>query len=236
LALVAIATALDIESREAAAELPPEALAAPPRQRDRPERAGRPRRAVLVGVAVGATGVVAVAALVSLQPLHHRMYAASATAEVRPPPAELSGNNAYAWDTIDRQLLLPTFAAIAEQPAVTAPAVHALHLSLKATQGLVLHASGDRSSAVLTLTARARSAQVATAAAGAALNGARGYFASITAAYEVAAVSPGATRAVEVADDAAIAEAVGAGAVAIILAVVAAAWAGTPKRQQVVTA
>jgi O-antigen ligase len=232
LALVAIATALDIECREAAAHLPAEALAAPPPQRYRASRVERPRRAAVAFLAVGATGAVWVAVLISFQPLSHRMYAASATAEVRPPPTQLSGDNAYAWDTIDRQLLLPTFAAIAEQPAVTVPAVHALGLDPNATRGLVLHASGDQSSAVLTLTARARSPEVAAAAAGAVLNGARGYFASITSAYEVAPVSPGATRAVEVRDDAAVGEAAAAGAATITLAVIAAAWAGSPRRRQ----
>ncbi|HLK42428.1 MAG TPA: O-antigen ligase family protein, partial [Thermoleophilia bacterium] len=233
LALVAIATALDIECRAAAASLPPDLLAAPPRLRQRSVGVHRhPARAVLAGATVAAVGAGGVALLVTFNPVHERMYAATATAEVRPPQSGLSGNNAYAWDTIDRQLLLPTFAAIADQPSLTAPAVHALGLAPAATRGLALHASGDQSSAVLTMTARALSPGVAVAAAGAALNSARGYFASITSAYEVAPVSTSASRQVNVRDTAAIVEAscAGAGVAALTFAAAALAWAGPSRR------
>ncbi|MBV9660148.1 MAG: oligosaccharide flippase family protein [Acidimicrobiales bacterium] len=186
LAMVAVATVIDMNAREAAARRPW------PISRDlwdpeiyRPVRRAR-RAALLAGVSVVGLGAVLMSVFTVFVPLHRSVYQAQATASVGPTSSSASGNNAYAWDTVDRQTLLPTLAAIAANPRFLHQAeTDLVGLSAQQAATIRLSVTGDVANAVLRLTVDADNPAVAQQVANSTLVVARTYLETLISVYHI---------------------------------------------------
>jgi O-antigen ligase len=195
LAVVAVIAALDLACREAASGSPEGTLARP--QSPDPDWKLRSRRlAAVLGVMALALGVaiLAVVALLSNLTLRGTEVVASASAQVRPRVGAASNSDAYAWDTVNRQMLLLTFAAIARNPRFTQDAARQLALPTAALRLVKVHASGDPGNSVLTVSASGHDPQLVVPLAAATLSQARAYLTSVVSLYEVAPVAAGSDR------------------------------------------
>ena len=195
LAVTAFIAALDLECRDAVVGVPRESLARPPSRA--PDWVSRRRRlAAALGVLAMALGVavLAIVALLSNLALHNTEVQVSASAQVRPRVGAASTNDAYAWDTVNRQMLLLTFGAIAGNPRFAQDAVHHLGLPPAALAAVKVHATGDPGNSVLTITATGRDPRQVVPLAAETLSQARSYLTSVVSLYEVAPVASGSQR------------------------------------------
>lgn len=186
LAVVAIVAVLDRGLRQRMAAEPVTYQSGPSVLELSQRRMGRRAAALSVG-SVALMGAVAVAAVSVYLPLTRPAWQAKATFGVRPEPAASSGNDAYAWDVINRQSLIPTLVAIISNRRFTGDARGAF--GPPAHGPITFAASGSSAAAVLTLSVTAPDPVAARRVAGVALAGARDYISGLIGIYEVDQVS-----------------------------------------------
>jgi len=197
LAILAIAAVVDMDVRARAADLPP----VPPRPLVAPALRARRRRAAVGAGALAVlplvAGLIGCIAVVHSFPLHRTVYAAEATAAVRPEAAVASGNDAYAWNTVARDTLLPTLSAIADQTAFAHTAESSLGISGANAQSVQLSTSVDITAAVLRLRIQASQPAVAVSMAAQTLNDVRVFIGGHIQLYQLEPVATGAAQPVE---------------------------------------
>lgn len=224
LAMIGLVTVIDIHVRREAEHLSPAVRTdlVDPIHRSRIRRARR--GALAVGAATLAGGGLLVALITALVPLHSNAYAAQATASVGAAKAAASGNNAYDWDTVDRQSLLPTLATITGYPRFLQASEAQVRSQLPpgSLSGVTLKVTGDVANAVLRVTVDARNPQAAQLLADRTLANARTYLQGLISVYQIQPVTTsGATAIHPVKRPVALAL-----AVLVLLTAWAALWAG----------
>ncbi|HET9075975.1 MAG TPA: O-antigen ligase family protein [Acidimicrobiales bacterium] len=151
-------------------------------------RAARLRRAnAITTTSALAMGAVALVGVGTLVPLHGQAWKAQATSGVRPQPAAVSGFDAYAWDVINRQPLIPTFVAIISDHRFTDQALAAAGPGRH--PGVSFAASGNSSAAVVTMSVTAPDPALARQLAGDTLSAARAYISRHVSLYQLDPVS-----------------------------------------------
>jgi O-antigen ligase len=188
LLVVALATVLDIEARE---RPPLRVTTTRPVVQDPIARA----RVVVASVATLTTVVVlagaalaAYAARSAVSVTHHG-YSTEINLQVRPVRAVASYTDAYHWDTVNRTLLLPTYAAIIANARFRTQAVGKLRYTDAATRDVRINVVGDSASAIITLTATSPSASVPGPLAKEVLSEATAYLHKVGTSYDLVKVS-----------------------------------------------
>lgn len=182
LSVIAVVTVLDrtLRQRMAAQPVP----ARPERSEQESEQLRLRRRAGARSVATAmALGAVAVAVVSAYVPLHRTAWQAKATFTVRPQPSASSGDDAYAWDVINRQALIPTLVGIISNRRFTGTAQSPSGAS--GGRAISFVASGSSAAAVLTLAVSAPDPVVAQRTAGEALGTARNYVSHLIGLYRM---------------------------------------------------
>lgn len=186
LSVVALVAALDQDLRRRITATPPH-YPAEQSALERNRRALRLRTSLLSAGAVMALGAVAVASASMYVPLDRTAWQAKATFGVRPRPAAISGNDAYAWAVINRESLIPTLVAIISNQRFAADALGGNRSAGR--DGMSFAASGNSSAAVLTLSVTAPDPVLARRLAGDTLTNARNYISRLIGLYQVDPVS-----------------------------------------------
>lgn len=186
LSVVAVVAVLDLDLRRRAALVPlPHRPGLSPLERDL--RALRRRAGLIATATVVAVGAVAVATVSMNVPLYQTAWQAKATFGVRPEPAANSGYDAYAWDVINRQSLMPTLVAIISNHRFAGNALAGIGPLQR--RDISFAASGNSSAAVLTLSVTAPDPAMARQVAGDTLSAARDYISQLIGLYQVDPVS-----------------------------------------------
>lgn len=186
LAVVAVVAVLDRDLRARAGRTPVLRTTSPSALELRQRRMCRRASATTFG-AVAAVGVATVAAVAVYVPASRPAWQAKATFAVRPEPAASSGDDAYAWDVINRQSLIPTLVAIISNQRFVDAATGGATTAKR--DGLSFTATGNSAAAVLTLSVTASDPAVARRVAGATLGAARDYISRLIGLYQVDPVS-----------------------------------------------
>jgi len=186
--VIAFATVLDIQARER-----------PPRRtvRVRPVRQDPIARArivvasvaTLTTVVVLAVAAVAIAVGQSELSVTERRYAAEVDLQVRPVHADASFSDAYHWDTVNRQLLLPTYAAIIANARFRAQAATRLQYTPASLRDLNVAVVGDPASAIITISANSPSPLLPEPFANEVLNEANTYLHKVGTSYGLVKIS-----------------------------------------------
>ncbi len=186
LAVVAVVAVLDRDLRRRAACTPVLHRSEPSMQELAQRRVYR-RASVTAFGSVVAIGAAVVAAVGVYVPSSRTAWQARATFAVRPEPAASSGYDAYAWDVINRQSLIPTLVAIISNQRFVDAALGSATTARQ--EGLSFAATGNSAAAVLTLSVTAFDPAVARRVAGTTLGAARDYISQLIGLYQVDPVS-----------------------------------------------
>lgn len=203
--VVALATVLDLETRER-----------PPRRTARARPAINDpiaRTRIVVGAVGTLTAVVVLAGIVLLMyvgqstlydlgqspiSVTDRRYSAEVNLQVRPVRATASGIDAYHWDTVNRTLIVPTYAAIIENARFRNQAAARLRYTPANARAVSVDVVGDPASAIITVSASSPSAAIPGPLADEVLSGASAYLRTVGTSYGLVKISETPTHSVRV--------------------------------------
>ena len=195
--VAAFATVLDIQTRER----PPRRTARIRGARQDPIARARvvvASVATLTTVVVLAGAGVAIAVGKSAVSITERRYAAEIDLQVRPVSAGASYTDAYHWDTVNRQLLLPTYAAIIANSRFRAQAASRLQYTTANLRDLNVAVVGDPASAIITVSANSPSSLLPEPFANEVLTQANAYLTTVGTSYGLVKISEVPTHSVRI--------------------------------------
>jgi O-antigen ligase len=235
LVVVALATVLDLETRERnrlRTTTTPPVVSGP--------IAPKARGTLVVTSVATMTAVVVLASAMALLAvgkstvsISERRYSAEINLQVRPTRAQASYTDAYHWDTVNRALLVPTYAAIIANKRFQSEAAAELRYTKASMRDVSVDVIGDPASAIITLSARSRSAAVPEPLADEVLSQANDYLHLVGTSYDLVKISSVRTHSVRVVQSEWLALFVILATGAVLAAVLAGRTAGRAARRSI---
>jgi O-antigen ligase len=188
LLIVALITVVDLQTRERHIDLVTGDGIEGPRRRRQAMSGGRLTVLAIAGVTI----IVASAALLQNTPLFEgkTRYAAEVSLQVRPARAGAEYANAYRWDTVNRALLLPTYAGIIGSQRFRDEAERDLRLTgSKTMDDTTLNVIGDPANGIIRVSSESSSRAIPTALINRVITDATGYLSTASPTYVLREVS-----------------------------------------------
>jgi O-antigen ligase len=151
-----------------------------------------------VGVGVFLLTAAGIGSAAGGLPVRSVSYAATATATVRPRQAPTSGDDAYTWDTVSRQTLVPTLTDVMSNNRFVRQAESELGLSHQQLRDVTVTASADVTSATISIRIETPDSAIPAVLANRTLADGRTFAQSLLSLYEVDQVTGGVTSRVGV--------------------------------------